>query len=167
MLELVWGNSIEESGMFVFLKERAMSNSPQLSLDSGQRARKTILIVEDDASIGELLALIISQESEYQPVVARTSRQALEVLGEVKPDLLIIDYYLAKENGLDLYDQILSRDGFEATPAVFLTAADEQHRLTFEQRHLVVLEKPFDLDTLLDSIVNQLHPTRQADLALF
>jgi DNA-binding NtrC family response regulator len=166
MLELVWGNSIE-SGMFIFLKERAMSNLPQLSLNSGQHARKTILIVEDDASIGELLALVISQESEYQPVVARTSMQALEVIGEVKPDLLIIDYYLARENGLDLYDQILSRNGFEATPAVFLTAADEQLHLTFQQRQLVVLEKPFDLDTLLDTIVNQLHPTRQADLALF
>jgi DNA-binding response OmpR family regulator len=166
MLELVLGNSIE-SGMFVSLKERAMSNEPQLSLGSGQRARKTILIVEDDASIGELLALVISQESNYQPVVAQTSTQAFKVIGEVKPDLLIIDYYLAKENGLDLYDQILSRSGFEATPAVFLTAADEQLHLTFEQRHLVVLEKPFDLDILLDTIVNQLHPTRQADLALF
>src|SRR5947209_15863765 len=99
MLELVWENSIAERGMFVFLKERAMSNSPQLSLQNGQRARKTILVVEDDASIGELLALVISQESDYQPVVARTSMQALEVIEEVKPDLLIIDYYLAKENG--------------------------------------------------------------------
>lgn len=144
-----------------------MSDSPQLSLHRGQRARKVILIVEDDASIGELLALVISQESDYQPMVVQTSMQALEVIGEVKPDLLIIDYYLAKENGLDLYDQILSRSGFEATPAVFLTAANEQLHLTFEKRQLVVLEKPFDLDTLLDTIVNQIHPTRQADLALF
>ena len=144
-----------------------MSNPPQLSLQNGQRARKTILVVEDDASIGELLALVISQESDCQPVVARTCMQALEVIEEVKPDLLIIDYYLAKENGLDLYDHILARNGFEATPAIFLTAGDEQLHLTFEQRHLVVLEKPFDLDTLLDSIKNQLHPTCQADLALF
>ena len=144
-----------------------MSNPTQLSLEDGQRARKTILIVEDDASIGELLALAISQESDYQPLVARTSMQALEVIGEVKPDLLVIDYYLARENGLDLYDHILTRDGFEATPAIFLTAADEQLHLMFEQRHLVVLEKPFDLDTLLQTIENQLDPSCQADLAVF
>ena len=143
-----------------------MSNPMQLSLNSRQRARKTILIVEDDASIGELLALVISQESDHQPLVARNSMQALKALGEVKPDLLVIDYYLAKENGLDLYDHILARDGFEATPAIFLTACDEELRLTFEQRHLVVLEKPFDLDILLQTIKNQLRPSCEADLAV-
>lgn len=143
-----------------------MSNPAQLSLHNGQRARKTILIVEDDESIGELLALVISQESDHQPLVARSSMQALEVIGDVKPDLLVIDYYLAKENGLDLYDHILARQGFEATPAIFLTAADEQLRLTFEQRHLVVLEKPFDLDILLQAIKNQLRPSCKADLAV-
>lgn len=143
-----------------------MSNPTQLSLQIGQRARKTILIVEDDASIGELLALVISQESDHQPLVAHNSLQALEVIGKVKPDLLVIDYYLAKENGLDLYDHILARHGFEATPAIFLTAADEQLRPTFEQRHLVVLEKPFDLDVLLQTIKNQLRPSCKADLAV-
>jgi DNA-binding response OmpR family regulator len=152
--------------MFVNLKERAMNNLKQLSLHDGQRARKIILIVEDDASIGELLALIISQESDHQPLVARNCMQALEVIGEVKPDLLVIDYYLAKENGLDLYDHILALHGFEATPAIFLTAADVELRPTFEQRQLVVVEKPFDLDILLQTIKSQLCPSSQADLAV-
>lgn len=143
-----------------------MNNLTQLSLHNGQRARKIILIVEDDASIGELLALVISQESDHQPLVARNSMQALEVIGEVKPDLLVIDYYLAKENGLDLYDHILAMSGFEATPAIFLTAADEELRPMFEQRRLVVVEKPFDLDILLQVISSQLSPSSQVDLAV-
>jgi len=155
-----------ECGVFVFLKERDMNNGAQLSLQYGQRARKIILIVEDDESIGELLALAISQESDYQPLVARTSTRALEVISQVKPNLLLIDYYLSRENGLDLYDHILARNGFEATPVIFLTAGDEKLHLTFQQRHLVVLEKPFDLENLLRAIENQLHPPSKADLAV-
>ena len=143
-----------------------MNHPMQLSLQGGQRAGKIILIVEDDESIGELLALAITQESDYQPVIARTSRQALEVISQVKPHLLLIDYYLPPENGLELYDHIVARHGYEAIPAIFLTLGDEEPRLTFEERHLVVLEKPFDLDSLLQAIEEQLHSRCQAELVL-
>ncbi len=143
-----------------------MNHAAQLSLHSGQRARKIILIVEDDESIGELLALAITQESDYQPLVVRSSLQALEVISQVKPHLLLIDYYLQRENGIDLYDRILARHGFEDTPAVFLTMGDEQLQLIFEQRHLAVLEKPFDLDSLLQTIENHIHLLSPASCAI-
>ncbi|HLH62117.1 MAG TPA: response regulator [Ktedonobacteraceae bacterium] len=143
-----------------------MTYLAHLSVNGGQRARKIILIVEDDKSIGELLALALTQESEYQPVVTRSSKQALGVISQVKPDLLLIDYYLQRGNGLDLYDQILAMQGFEDIPAVFLTMGDEQLQPLFEQRHLAVLEKPFDLDSLFQVIEEHMHLLDPAGCAI-
>ncbi|HZU69021.1 MAG TPA: response regulator [Ktedonobacteraceae bacterium] len=143
-----------------------MNHPAHLSLHGGQRARKIILIVEDDESIGELLALAITQESEYQPVVARSSRQALGIISQVKPDLLLIDCHLQRGNGLDLYDQILAIHGFEDIPAIFLTMDDEPLRPIFAQRHLASLEKPFDLDNLFQAIEDHIHLLNPASCAI-
>ena len=41
---------------------------------------KTILIVEDDPSIGEMFLLSLVEESIYNPVLVRSGAQALEVI---------------------------------------------------------------------------------------
>ncbi|HEX6480308.1 MAG TPA: response regulator [Ktedonobacteraceae bacterium] len=111
-------------------------------------ARKTLLIVEDDLAHGELLSQAITQETPYFPMVVETGARALEVVEHVKPDLLILDYYLTDMNGLQLYDQLHAKPGLEAVPALLLSASLERHQREIEQRHILSLAKPFDLDEL-------------------
>lgn len=111
-----------------------------------------ILIVEDDETNGELLAYVISHELHYLPMLVTTSTRALEVIQHLKPDLFVLDYYLADMNGLKLYDHLHNIPGLETLPAIILSASLEPHQREIEQRQLVGLEKPFDLDNLLETI---------------
>ena len=121
-----------------------------------QDTRKTILIVEDDQDQGELLNLIIEEESSYHPVLVTTSDCALKVIQHTKPDLLLLDYTLTPLNGLELYDHLHTMQGLEAVPAIILTASLEKHQPEIVQRCLVGIAKPYELDTLLQTIEHAL-----------
>lgn len=121
---------------------------------------RTILIVEDDDDTGEILTLAIAQETTYQVLHATTSERALEIVSHIKPDLFILDYLLPVMNGIALYDHLHAMEGLEAIPAIILTASYlERLQEEIQQRHLLSLAKPFDLDTLLETIACALTPS--------
>ena len=65
---------------------------------------KTILIVEDDAFIGEFLERAISEETPYKPLVVSDGFEALKVTYDLKPNLFLLDYQLPRMDGIELYD---------------------------------------------------------------
>ena len=115
-------------------------------------AKKTILLVEDDPGNGAFLVQAISQETPYQVLLITDSFRALEVVRHIKPNLFIIDYYLSTMNGIELYDQLHANSELEALPAIILSARFEEHLHEIEQRQLVGLSKPLELDELLATI---------------
>ena len=84
---------------------------------------KLILIVEDDASIGEMLVRAISEETPHQALLVPDSMHVLEIIKEYRPDLIILDYHLPRMNGLELYDRLQAIEGFENIPTILTTAA--------------------------------------------
>ena len=111
---------------------------------------KTILIVEDDADIGELYFDTISQETPHQAVLVPDGVAALNVVEEIIPDLFLLDYHLPVMNGLELYDQLHTIKGLEGIPAILITAGVLEHDIS--NRKLVGISKPIDLEKLLDLI---------------
>ena len=121
------------------------SNEPP-SAEQSTRA-KTILVVEDDEDIRELMGLLISTVPAYHYSLVPDATQAIHSAQGVKPDLFIVDYRLPGMNGLELYDQLHATPGLEAIPAILMTATRlEALRPEIEQRQLTAFEKPFDLD---------------------
>ena len=69
--------------------------------------RKRILIVDDHPLMREGLAQWINREADLQVCgEAGTSREALEAIGRLKPDLVMLDVSLAQGSGLDLLKDI-------------------------------------------------------------
>lgn len=73
-------------------------NAPGMT---GRKSRRRILIVDDEASIADTLALIF-QLQHYETRVAYSAEQAIEVIAEWRPDLAILDVMLPEMNGIDL-----------------------------------------------------------------
>lgn len=114
---------------------------------------KTILIVEDDHDIGAFLEFAITQETQHRPFITTGIAQARAAVQHLKPDLVLLDYYLPHTTGLALYDELHAMAGLEHVPAILFTAADlREHQQEIEQRHLQVMRKPIDLNDLLDTI---------------
>lgn len=111
---------------------------------------KTILLVEDDVSIGELLITILEEEGLYETVLVTNGLQALKVVKSIHPLLFVLDYQLPGMNGFELYDRLHAMEGLGGIPALFVSANVPLKEL--EKRHLQYIRKPFELDQLLDAI---------------
>ncbi|GHO60698.1 response regulator [Ktedonobacter robiniae] len=115
---------------------------------------KSILIVEDDPILGNLLLEVLQEEAIYQGHLAPSGEMALIMLQTITPDLFLLDYHLPGMNGLELADQLQRREGGEHTPILLMSADLPQENGALD--HLRTLQKPFDLETLLQLIAHLL-----------
>ena len=115
---------------------------------------KSILIVEDDPVLGNLLLETFQEETTYQGYLASSGERALMMLSTITPALFLLDYQLPGMNGLELADQLQRREGGEHTPILLMSADLPQESGALD--HLRTLQKPFDLETLLQLIANLL-----------
>lgn len=111
---------------------------------------KTILVVEDDRDIGEVLVQAILQETSYLPVLVGNGLDALNTVKNIKPHLFILDYKLPRMNGIDLYDQLHHIREFSETPTIMMSAHLPKKDLG--TRDILAMHKPIDLDDLLQAI---------------
>jgi DNA-binding response OmpR family regulator len=85
------------------------------------RAVKTILIVDDERNILELVRLYLEQAG-YAVVEARDGQEALDQHDRVDPDLVVLDLMMPKMDGTEVTREIRRRG---ATPILMLTARSE------------------------------------------
>ena len=110
---------------------------------------KTILIVEDDPDIGCVLFHTLSGEG-YEIVLATTGQQGLNLAQEAQPNIFILNYWLPDMNGVEAYDHLHAMEEFKHVPALMISANLPQQEIA--ARGIVGIEKPFDVDNLLETI---------------
>ncbi|GCE08611.1 response regulator [Dictyobacter aurantiacus] len=126
---------------------------PHLELqktEDTKHTQTTIVIVEDDNSIGLFLTLAFSEETPYRSILVPTAERALKVIESVKPDLFILDYQLPEMDGLQLCHELRMQQDFCETP-IILMSANLPHG-AFAHLKVTGVAKPFDLDELLDTV---------------
>jgi CheY-like chemotaxis protein len=111
---------------------------------------KTILLVEDDESIGELVRLVLRMTTPHRVLYAPDALQALAIVEHQIPDLLILDYQLPYMNGLELYDHLRTRKALSSVPALLVSA--NLPREALQERQLSSLDKPFEVEELVQTI---------------
>jgi CheY-like chemotaxis protein len=111
---------------------------------------KTILLVEDDESIGEVLQQVIKQETSYFVIYAVNAFDALQLVKKIKPNLFILDYQLPNMNGLILYDQLHAMPELANVPALMMSALLPRAELA--TRDIMGMSKPIELDDFLLAI---------------
>ena len=121
-----------------------------MAFSTKRSTEKTILVVEDDTSIREVLVVVISQETPYHALIVPDGFQALNVIKDITPNLFPFDYQLPRMNGIQLYDRLHITQGFEHIPAIMMSASLPQQEI--RQRQIVGISKPFGLDDLLSTI---------------
>ncbi|MBR5537372.1 MAG: response regulator transcription factor [Clostridia bacterium] len=82
---------------------------------------KTILIVEDDSNIRELLQMYLSQEG-YRIDTAQDGADGLRAFKRVHPDLVLLDLMMPVMDGTQMIRELRA---FSNTPVIVLTAKGE------------------------------------------
>lgn len=86
---------------------------------------KKILVVDDEADIGELLKYNLEQEG-CEVDVLRSGEKALEELSKKSYDLVILDLMLPGMSGLEICRQMKRRSDLEQLPIIMLTAKSSE-----------------------------------------
>ena len=89
----------------------------------------TILVVEDEPAIQELIAYNLKQAG-HQPLRADNAEQALKLVANALPDLVLLDWMLPGLSGIEFARQLRADKRTRAIPIIMLTArSDEQDKL--------------------------------------
>ena len=117
-------------------------------------ARKRVVVVgEDDEPIAFLLRDSLNDEPGYQAVVVPDGALVLETVRQVHADVLILDIMMPGLSGFEVYDRIKADPTIRDMPVLFMSAAAAAHTEDFKTRGITdILEKPFDLNELIDRV---------------
>lgn len=116
--------------------------------------KTTILHVEDDASLQNLVRIALESLGGYAVRTAADGPQALALARDAVPDLLLLDLDLPGMSGIATLKALRELPGLGPVPAVFLTAANDP-AVEQELRALGVqeiLRKPFRPRVLVQAI---------------
>lgn len=117
------------------------------------RARSTILIVDDQPAIRQLLVEVLEGDR-WEVRLAASAREALEQIERCAPLLAIVDLRMPGMNGLELLQEMRKQD-FRGE-VVILSAYSDTDLLMRAQalgvRYWMV--KPFDLDEFQNLVAN-------------
>lgn len=107
----------------------------------------TILVVEDDPSLGAALAATLKAAG-FRPVRARTASEGLRWFSHYAPDLVLLDLGLPDRDGLTVIQEIRRRS---TTPIVVLSArgAEAAKVQALDLGADDYVQKPFGVDELL------------------
>jgi two-component system, OmpR family, response regulator ResD len=86
--------------------------------------RGTVLVVDDEPTITEVVSRYL-QRAGYEPVIAGDGVQAIEVAGERRPDLVVLDLMLPRIGGLEVMRRLREQD-HDRVPIILLTAKGEE-----------------------------------------
>ena len=117
-------------------------------------SRKRVVVVgEDDEPIAFLLRDSFNDEPGYQAVVVPDGALVLETVRQVHADVLIQDIMMPGLSGFEVYDRIRADPTIRDMPVLFMSAAAAAHTEDFKTRGITdILEKPFDLNELIDRV---------------
>jgi EAL domain-containing protein (putative c-di-GMP-specific phosphodiesterase class I)/CheY-like chemotaxis protein len=141
---------------------RWIETSPwRVQKDQPSADRPTILVADDDP---DMLATLVFRLKErgYHVIMANDGVEALDMTRRSRPDLVILDVMMPRENGYRVC-RMIKEDGragnFAAKiPVILLTGRNLTTQPQSEQRFMDfshaddIVYKPFEMDRLLDSI---------------
>lgn len=124
----------------------------------------TILLVEDDATNRKLVRVVLGESKRYRILEAASVAEAMALLEDVKPDLLLLDIRLGAGSGLDVIRAFRADPAFDDVPAVAITA---QAMKDDEARFLAAgfdgyLSKPVDTRRLPEVVERFIRTGRKA-----
>lgn len=115
--------------------------------------KKKILVVEDSSTTRKVISITLGQKG-YHIVEARDGLEALGMLNDGKPDMILLDIILPKMDGYKILEIIKKNVEFKDIPVIMLTSRDSfMSKLKGKMSgSTAYLTKPFDPKKLVDTI---------------
>ncbi|MES3017501.1 MAG: response regulator [Bacteroidota bacterium] len=115
---------------------------------------KTIVVIEDDVDVLETVTNILSES-----YVVKSFKDCPDIFGIIdthKPDLILLDLLLEKEDGREICKAIKANDATSGISVIIMSGAQDIYNVISEGGANDVIKKPFTKDILLSRVERQL-----------
>jgi len=114
----------------------------------------TILLVEDDPDIREIVIMALRDLGAYTVEGCSSGQEALERVAFIGPDLILLDVMMPGMDGPTTMKKFREIREAKDVPVIFMTARSQTHEVTeyLNLGAIEVIRKPFDPVTLSDDI---------------
>ena len=123
--------------------------------------QRVVLVVEPDEAIGELLSGTVGGQAGYQAMLVTNAALALAAIETVRLDLAIIDLDLPGLSGIELVDRLRALPS-GPLPVLLLSDGSADQAAAMRERHIATfVQKPFDVDTLIQLMLRLAPPPHE------
>jgi DNA-binding response OmpR family regulator len=84
-----------------------------------------VLVIEDEDHIWKIIQYKLKNEN-HEPVWAKDGLKAMQILEEMKPDLIISDIMVPYLDGLQILKEIKKKDELKDIPVIMLTSKSQE-----------------------------------------
>jgi CheY-like chemotaxis protein len=129
--------------------------------------RTRIAVINDDTAFLDLMRDLLEEEGDYDVVICKEWDGAHQFVRDEQPDLVIQDIRIGgEEHGWTILNLLTLDPKTRPIPIIVCSAAIQslhEHQDWLSRLGIRALPKPFDLDTLLNTIAEMLEEHRASD----
>lgn len=92
----------------------------------------TVLTVDDEAHAREFVSRVL-EENGYTPVVATNGEEAMKMVRERKPDLVILDILMPKQSGIRMYRELKRSESLSDIPVIICSGVPRRTLLRAQE----------------------------------
>lgn len=121
-------------------------------------AKKTILVVEDDSSLKKIIGLKLKQVG-YNVLLSQDGEEAIKIIKERHPDLVWLDIYLPKANGLEILKKIRKDAKLKDTDVIVVTVSSSINKKELAEKLAVkdyLVKSNYPIDGIVDKVAGYL-----------
>jgi DNA-binding response OmpR family regulator len=115
----------------------------------------SILVVEDDAAVAELLRALFNDVPGWGATVVHDAAATRAVFRHVRVEVLVVDVNLPGISGLELLQLLRADPGWHDPPVVLVSAEPSQPGVAEALTRgtaVRLVAKPFDVDQLIEAV---------------
>jgi excisionase family DNA binding protein len=139
---------IPRDQLYAFMRDNGI---PTDALDSG---RRKILVVDDDPELVELITDVLERDGRFETKSVNNGFDAGMMVKEYRPDLLVLDVMLPDINGKEVCQRVRKERALDDVRIICISGMIEEDKIDDLRAAGAddFLQKPFDVQTLVDRI---------------
>jgi CheY-like chemotaxis protein len=112
---------------------------------------KTVLVIDDEWAIAEVLEALLTDEG-YRVIVAQDGRHGLERAAEGPPDVILLDFMMPVMDGPATLAALRADPETALVPVILMSSLPEATVAERIRGYVTFLRKPFRIMTVLDAV---------------
>jgi DNA-binding response OmpR family regulator len=125
---------------------------------------KKVVCIEDELEMIELVKLILDR-NKFEVTGANGGQEGLEKIGEIGPDLVLLDLMMPEMDGWEVYQKMKASEAMRDIPVIVVTAKAQSIDRVLGLHIARVddyITKPFGPQELLDSVERVINSKKEA-----